>query len=94
MTKMPGEGDIDTQHNGGQVCGKKIISLGVEGFEPENNRCDNIVYTLCISAPGAAKRGRESERKQQEMTPMTTKQTKPTVHTDETTKETIPKSIR
>lgn len=25
MTKMPGEGDIDTQHNGGQVCGKKII---------------------------------------------------------------------
>ena len=66
MTKMPGEGDIDTQHNGGQVCGKKIISLGVEGFEPENNRCDNIVYTLCISAPGAAKRGRESERKQQE----------------------------
>jgi photosystem II stability/assembly factor-like uncharacterized protein len=42
MTKMPGEGDIDTQHNRGQVCGKKIM-----------------------------------------MTPMTTKQTKPTVHTDE-----------
>ena len=26
---MPGEGDIDTQHNKGQVRGKKIRSLGV-----------------------------------------------------------------
>ena len=27
MTKMPGEGDIDTQHNGGQVCGDSTQRL-------------------------------------------------------------------
>ena len=43
MTQMPGEGDIDTQHNGGQVCGKKIISLGVAVFEPENNRSETLL---------------------------------------------------
>ena len=48
MTKMPGEGDIDTQHNGGQVCGQKIISLGVEGFEPETIGV-TISSTRCAS---------------------------------------------
>ena len=32
MTKMPGEGDIDTQHNRDQVCGQKIIPCGTLTF--------------------------------------------------------------